>query len=319
VGESYEQISPTLTASTLVFSPVGITYAANNTSPQKSKTTIKNVKKQDKKNNKKKTKDLTPETSSTESVVARGFVNKKALTAAIAVPVKPAYSTKARKLDPEVQRKADNLYVEGMRLASRGNLDAAIAKFKGAIAIDPNTPAFHNELGVSYHARGLAGDAELAQQEYKAVLTLNPKNASAWHNLAASLNASGDHKSAEEAYRKALALDPKSWSGHQNLGVTLYAQHKFDDARIELNQALQLKPPAARKGEISKYLQEIDRSIAALSVKQAGDDPNIEVPRPKADLPSQEGSDFGDPFRARNQEASGEPNPELMPEPEYVR
>lgn len=67
------------------------------------------------------------------------------------------------------------------KFASEGRYDLAIEESKKALEIDPKNISVHNNLGVLY---SLNGDDEAAAAEFKKVLFLNPKEAGTYKNIA---------------------------------------------------------------------------------------------------------------------------------------
>ncbi|MEW5949877.1 MAG: tetratricopeptide repeat protein [Thermodesulfobacteriota bacterium] len=85
---------------------------------------------------------------------------------------------------------------------------------------DPLTAEEHNNLGVSYEARG---EYSLAEREYKEALKIRKDLFCAQFNLGNLYLKMGQESEAEDAYKKAIALDPARPDPYNNL-AHLYLQ-----------------------------------------------------------------------------------------------
>jgi len=70
---------------------------------------------------------------------------------------------------------------QGYEQQRRGDLEAALASYQKAAALDPGYPTPQNDLGVLYEQKGRFDEAEEA---YRQALTLNPNYLEAHANLA---------------------------------------------------------------------------------------------------------------------------------------
>ena len=68
----------------------------------------------------------------------------------------------------------------GIAFASRGQIDAAIAEFRNALALDPNSAATHWHLGAALAERGALQEA---QEHLRTSVHLDPSNLEAAHDL----------------------------------------------------------------------------------------------------------------------------------------
>ena len=103
----------------------------------------------------------------------------------------------------------------------------------------PNIPLTHIMVGVAYDERGMT---DKAMQEYTLVLTRNPHNAEAFHNMGIAYARKRMTDTAVEYYLKALALRPDFYETHFNLGDAYLKQGLPDKAAEQYQQAIQLKP-----------------------------------------------------------------------------
>jgi Flp pilus assembly protein TadD len=102
----------------------------------------------------------------------------------------------------------------GIALAGLGRLDEAIAAFRRAIQITPQSPEAHNNLGNALRERGRFDEAVAACRR---ALELKPEFPEALVNLGASLAAQGQLEKAIAAYRRALEIKPYLPHAHNNL------------------------------------------------------------------------------------------------------
>src|SRR5262249_19882298 len=97
-------------------------------------------------------------------------------------------------------------------------LHEAIRFHTAALALRPQSPLVHHNLGVALYANK---DPDGAIACYRKALALDPQLGPAHRNLGAALAAKGDLAGAITHFKKALALDPIDALGHYNLGVAL--------------------------------------------------------------------------------------------------
>jgi eukaryotic-like serine/threonine-protein kinase len=173
----------------------------------------------------------------------------------------------------EVLRKQDN----------DTGLDAAIAKYKQAIDIDPHYAAAQAGLAWAYirsyflhgdsAALGLArensesaavldpnlidahlglawvdqqqGNSEKAGQEMVKALALDPTNPRTLVKQGDFYVRSERWKEAEDTYNRVLKLRPNYWVAHNELGFLLYAQGRYADALMEFRKASLISPNSA--------------------------------------------------------------------------
>jgi Flp pilus assembly protein TadD len=94
---------------------------------------------------------------------------------------------------------------------------------------DPLSAGEHNDLGVVYETNG---QPDLAAQEYRKALRLDPHQARARVNLGNIEAAKGRWASAETCYRRALGDSSTDFDAMNNLAVALLRQNrKLGEAR----------------------------------------------------------------------------------------
>ncbi|HWW60448.1 MAG TPA: tetratricopeptide repeat protein, partial [Thermoanaerobaculia bacterium] len=125
---------------------------------------------------------------------------------------------------------------EGIALFDAGKIDEAIAKYKAALALDPELAVTRYELALAYTVK----------QDYaKCRAVLEPvieKSGAAMPTLYEALgnchDGAGDRDKAIAAYRKGLEVAPDSPHIAYNLAISLTASGELDEARTLLKQDL---------------------------------------------------------------------------------
>jgi tetratricopeptide (TPR) repeat protein/TolB-like protein len=151
---------------------------------------------------------------------------------------------------PTMNAEALAAYWRGRALLERrdveGNLNAALAAFDGAIALDPRFADAHAGRGEALWARYLdtraKADADGAIVAGTTALRLDPTRARVRYSLALSLAGSGQHDAALEELQHALALQPNFDEARAELGSVLGRQGRVVEAVAELHKAIALRP-----------------------------------------------------------------------------
>jgi serine/threonine protein kinase/tetratricopeptide (TPR) repeat protein len=122
-------------------------------------------------------------------------------------------------------------------------VEEGIGFFRAAVALRPQSPGAHLNLGVALYDQGKLAEAEKA---YRKAIELKADYASAYLNLG---NIRWDQKrlaEAEAAFRKALDLRPDYALAYNHLGNALTVQGKLPEAVAALHRAIHLQPDLAR-------------------------------------------------------------------------
>jgi tetratricopeptide (TPR) repeat protein len=128
-------------------------------------------------------------------------------------------------------------------LREKGPRDAgqAIGFCRAALALRPQCPAVHSNLGLALQDKG---DLDGAIKAYEAALRLKKDFPEAYKihtNLAVALQVKGDLDGAIKAYKAALRLKKDFPLAHFNLGLALQAKGNPDGAIKEYREALRLQ------------------------------------------------------------------------------
>jgi len=149
----------------------------------------------------------------------------------------------------------------------RGNAIELLAR---AVAIEPNYPEGHNDLGVVLTAQGKYSEAAAC---FMRAVTLRPNYAEAHNNLGSALSQLGKLADAIECFESALAINPNLAATHIYIGNVLRAQGKIDEAVVHYERALLIDSNLAmahynlatvlkERGQVDKAVKHYRRTIA---------------------------------------------------------
>jgi len=144
---------------------------------------------------------------------------------------------------------------------------SALDYYTKVLALAPNDPSLHNNLG---HLYGDMGKADEAMAEFKKAADLDPNHASSYYyNLGAILVNKGDMDNAAVALKKATDLDPNSsmawyWYGMALLGK---ATVKPDGTMVPAPGTIEAFQAYLKLDPNGKHADEAKASIESLSGK----------------------------------------------------
>ena len=129
-----------------------------------------------------------------------------------------------------------------MALQNAGRLPEAEGLYRRALALNPDLPRAHNNLGAVLQGLGRFDEAAAC---HRAALALKPDYAEAQMNLGAALHQLGRLEEAMVSYRATLALRPDHAGAHANLGLALERAGALDEAVAHTQAALAGQPDKA--------------------------------------------------------------------------
>jgi Flp pilus assembly protein TadD len=122
----------------------------------------------------------------------------------------------------------------GRTLQESGDLKAAEAAFRDALAKDPRRADAEARLAILAEERG---DPKQAEEHFERALKLAPKDPDILCDRGYSLYLQRRWADAESCLRKALKEDPRHARGHNNLGLVLARQGDREGALAEFARA----------------------------------------------------------------------------------
>jgi type IV pilus assembly protein PilF len=161
----------------------------------------------------------------------------------------------------------------GMAYLNRGDLGLAKEKLDRAMIENPGDPNVHSAMAM---LQDRLGHPDKADAEFKAALSLGPRNPDVLNNYAVYLCRTGRSdegvKAFEEAAHNALYRTPEA--AYTNAGVCLRAAKRDTQAAMSFMRALQVKPNFAeaayqladldfQRGEIADARAEVEHFLAS--------------------------------------------------------
>ena len=131
------------------------------------------------------------------------------------------------------------LYLLGVITASERRHEEAAAFLVQAVALRPDEPTTHNNLGNVLLALDRAAES---LECFERALQLNPNYAEAHYNRGNALREMRRLPEALVAYDQALTLRPQLARAHNNRGKVLREQHRLPEALESFRRAVQLAP-----------------------------------------------------------------------------
>ncbi len=159
---------------------------------------------------------------------------------------------------PESRVEADALIAGGQEAEDAGDLAAAEARYREAIAAAPSYPRAHINLGNALQKRGRLEDSAAA---HRTALEHDPDYAGAHYNLGGVLVQLGDVAQAKRHLERVLALNPGMADAAVILATACESEGDLAGARRQLERALAIQPrhagAAANLGAILVEMGEI--------------------------------------------------------------
>lgn len=131
-------------------------------------------------------------------------------------------------------------------LAAAGDRAGAIAAYGRALAIEEDA-GFVNRRG---RLELEAGDLGAAEASFRRAIAVDDRLAIAHSNLGALLGQRGDYAGAIRELERAVALDPASTKAHNNLGTALLISRRPQEAAAAFRKSLALNPAQPQVGAL---------------------------------------------------------------------
>jgi Tfp pilus assembly protein PilF len=140
---------------------------------------------------------------------------------------------------PRVPETFDTHYQRAVEHYQAGRPTAAIAEYRDALSLRPDSAEAHNNLGAALYD---VGQRDAAMQEYRQALRLNPASAEAHNNLGVALLEAQQFAAAVGEYRRAVELQPEFTAAQYNLCLGLELLGQLRDALTQCQIAAQQDP-----------------------------------------------------------------------------
>jgi predicted O-linked N-acetylglucosamine transferase (SPINDLY family) len=136
-------------------------------------------------------------------------------------------------------REGNALHLLGMLTHQKGDTSAAVDLIEQAVAVLPQVPEFHLNLGGVYLALARHGDAVAS---YRKAIALRPTFAEAHYNLGRTLRDQGEFDEAQACFERAVRFQPNSAEILYALAGVYKDQGRLDDAFVYYRKAIAAKP-----------------------------------------------------------------------------
>ncbi len=130
-------------------------------------------------------------------------------------------------------------YLRGLIAQDKGNYDKAIGLFNDATSRGGKHSEIYFQLARTH---GLAGNPELALENYQKALAIDPMHVDALCNAANIMGQRGNRQDALENYASALSIAPDSPTIHYNIGTLYLQQFQPEKAVGHFATAISLNP-----------------------------------------------------------------------------
>jgi len=124
-------------------------------------------------------------------------------------------------------------------LTETGRFEVAIEEGRRALALNPLDSDAYRELAKAYVG---AGRREEAEKTYQEAIQLRPGFWLGYKELGVFYSHSQRYADAEGSFRKVVALTPDNEWGYRNLGATLLMQQRYPEAEQALKKAESIRP-----------------------------------------------------------------------------
>lgn len=141
--------------------------------------------------------------------------------------------------------------------------EGAIADFGEAIRLDPRKPAYRNNRGVLWSAKG---EHDRALMDYEEAIRLDSKVAIYHHNCGHAYQIKKEYDKALGALDEAIRLVPGFSDALKDRGVTYFLKQKYPLAITDYDESIRLNPRDAAtwlyRGTSYDWLKDRDKAIA---------------------------------------------------------
>jgi predicted TPR repeat methyltransferase len=152
----------------------------------------------------------------------------------------------------------------GAALAGQNKLEEAAESCRAILRLQPDNASAHSNLGFALRE---IGQLKEAVESCRRAVTLNPDHAEAHNNMGMALQGLKRLDDAIVSFRQATKVAPNYAAAHSNLGISLREQGKFDEAVVSCRRALELEPHNGRMhGNLGVTLREAGHIEEAVAI-----------------------------------------------------
>ncbi len=172
---------------------------------------------------------------------------------------------------PEVQTETAKLLTAAISNHREGNYALAGTLYQQALAMNPQDPYIHNNLGNSYQQQGQFDRALMCYQQ---AIELAPNYVDAHFNLGNALSQLGRWHGAIRCYDCVIKIDPEHGDAHYNKALELLAHGEFNQGWQEYEWRFRKSQPiqcALRDLPLWQGQDISNRSIIVVSEQSIGD------------------------------------------------
>ncbi len=141
-------------------------------------------------------------------------------------------------LDLDVERSGYGHEILAIYYEDRGLLNEEMEEWKKGVSVGENERYIIN-LGNSYMDLGRYPEAIAT---YKKAIRLNPNSARVYNNLGAALSHLGEYEEAGKQYQMSIEMDPYYFRAYGNLGALFVEMGNYEEALKVLKSAIQINP-----------------------------------------------------------------------------
>lgn len=137
------------------------------------------------------------------------------------------------------QKRAKEMYNEGVNFMSKSDINNAIESFKSALIFDPNMVNAHTNLGISY---GMKGNSVQQIYHLEEAIKLKTDDPNIHYNLGLAYYNIGNYADSMEEFRKAVKFKPSFHDAYFKIGMAFCNLGNYADAIPEFKKSLEISP-----------------------------------------------------------------------------
>ena len=138
------------------------------------------------------------------------------------------------------------------------SLTDKLMRYEAKVREYPSDPEAHSNLGVAY---AKAQKYDMAIEEFKKAIMLNPNSGAAYNNLGNLYRIKKQYNAAISSLRRAIELVPDHPYAYTTLGLCYEMKDMYDDARQSYRKALQTAPDSSWSSTARDRLSVLDASF----------------------------------------------------------